>query len=277
MTTASINIRGQLGSITPPWIAPVAGVDKGFKILYAGAYVDDIIVEAALQGMYARLPGTGTGTALPMIGRDRGIARGIAESDAAYASRLPRAFIDWKHAGSARGLIAQLWGYFSPFRPAIFTVADNGARTVWHGIAPNVDSPDGAAIVKAIIVPSDWDWDGQDATLWARFWVVLFPALSSPAGPWTDEGTWGDGALWGDASATWGLSATPDDIGGMRALIAQWQGAHNRIDWIIVALDLTHFNPGLANPAGEYANWSRNVAGTQTPARYATARYISAR
>ena len=93
-----------------------------------GVYIDtvalmiDAMVELVEEGTTAAIPGQvdvegipnlggfWSVDALPYIGEDRMVVRGLAESDAAYALRLRRYRDDWRLAGTAFGLLDQVAG-----------------------------------------------------------------------------------------------------------------------------------------------------------------------
>lgn len=247
------SFRSSLYAISPPWLrGPV-----GERLMYGFGVVLDAVAEWAGQGVRARFPGLGPADALPLIGADRQIVRGFAESDASYAARLVRWLDDWRIAGSAPSVLGQLRGYFLASRPRMRTIDDSGN---WVTLA----SDDTLSWVRG----AGWNWDGL--MRWWRFWAVIYPSN----GPWQTEGTWSDGTTsWGDGG-TWGTTATPDEVATLRAIVAQWKGAHALPQWVIVAFDDATFTPGASEPDGSWGPWSKYVGGVQIPSRIDSARYF---
>jgi hypothetical protein len=235
-----------------------------FSYLYAIALVGDATVEFALQGLQARWPGVGTPTALPRLGRDRCIRRGFAESDDSYAGRLPAWLDDWRRAGNPFGLMHAVRDYLSPARPLLRIVNASGT---WYTLHPD-DTEEVVQTWPAL----NWDWDG-DASKPTRFWLVIY----SDAGPWTPGTSYDDGNPW-DGGATFGTSATAEQVATLRAIVRDFKSAGDRCSHIIVAFDPTSFAPTAAPgdpgmPDGTWGHWSKNVGGVQVPARLGSAEY----
>lgn len=261
-----LQFRHTIKAWCPPWLAKALGTAE--RVFYVAGAVADGLVEWAYQGVQARLPGHGTPTALPLIGDDRRIRRGPAEPDASFAARLKRWRPDWKMAGSPIALIGQLRGYFTPRAPVIrYVNRTNGADVGWIEVAA-----DGTATYQ-IVNPANWSWDALGATEPFRFWIVIH---SEPGvGLWDDDGVWDDPGDWGDGG-TWGSTATTEEVETVRLIVKDWQSAGSKPVEVIVAWDPGDFVPGDAsppNPDGNWANYGKNVAGTEVPARNLNAAY----
>lgn len=261
-----LSFRETLRNYVPPWLSDRPGKTVGFRYLYSMVALLDAGAQFITEGMQARMPGAGTPTALPYIGRDRRIARGPLESDEAYAERLRRWRDTWKTAGNAISLLNNIAGFFAPSLPRLRLVTHSG---VWY-----TREPDGTiSIYRAL--PNNWDWDGK-AALWGRFWLIIYPTGGKP---YTTGGKWGGGTRsWGDGG-TIGTSALPGDIASLREIIATWAGAHAQCVWIIVAFDPASFNPrvspgALGMPDGTWGPWSKTLGGVQVATRLGSARYI---
>ena len=105
--SATFRFRDGLAEYVTRWMserkAPVM-----FRVLWTIVGMIDVAVEVLVQGIQARWPGVGTPTALPMIGRSRGILRGQADTDATYAAKL-RGWLDrWRTAGTAYAICREL-------------------------------------------------------------------------------------------------------------------------------------------------------------------------
>lgn len=259
-----ISFRNGLRGILPRWLSdrPETGLNVGFRFLWSIVLVVDENIEAALQAARARMPGLGTPTALPYIGRDRDIPRGFAESDAAYSARL----IPWldvaKQRGNARVMLDQLAGYLSGYAVRMRIVTDKG---VWY-----TRETDGTFRRERPLTGA-WDWDG-DIEAQSRFWVILYP----PVDLWVDDDVWGDDATsWGDGG-TWGTTATPDQVEGVRAIVRRFMPPHAQCPWIIVSFDDDAFDPAHpfgapVLPDGEWGHWGKDDV--RQPARFDGARY----
>lgn len=261
----STNLRAALRNWVPPWAAPRPPVgdrpakDQAFKFIYTPALFADLSLEALIQGIQARLPLTGTPTALPRIGRDRVIRRGFAETDDAYKLRLLTWLDDWRHAGSAWALMRQVRGYVYPFVPRMRVISNTGVFWTLN--------PDDTKQKEKV---TDWDWDsnsGGDPDDWAKIWVVIY----STSGPWDRDGTWDDGELWNSRPAeTWGSTATPEQVAAIQSIVEDWKAAHELCVNIIIAFDDAVFDPteSATYPTdGSWGHWSKIVAGVSVPAR----------
>lgn len=264
-----ISLRTTLARYLPPWLTArlAEGKVRGFKLLYSVALLCDAGIENAYQGVQARFPGVGTATALPYIGRDRRIRRGIGESDESYAARLITWLDDWQGAGTPYTIMRMVQAYCAPAVPRVRIV--NGTGT-WYTL-----TPDGTFEVHQTWPTPNWDWDG-DASKSTRCWLIIY----SDQGPWSELPAWGDPSApgWGDPGTSWGTTATPEQIATVRAILADFKSGGDRFENIIIAFDPASFDPTAAPgspgmPDGTWGHWSKNVGGVQVPARLGTARY----
>ncbi len=256
--------RHIITNVAPPWLQGYVGS----RILYTCGLIFDEIAEFVTQGMQARMPGIGTPTALPYVGRDRKIVRGFDETDDNYAARLPL-WLDVDHhktRGSPYALITQLKGYLAPHELRIRTVDNNGT---WFS-----EDEDGTRYEN--LAEGNWDWDG--GTDWSRFWVILYPQASL----WTETVEMvGDPALWGGAVGapvyTVGTTATLNQVQTIRQIVAEWHPAGTTCVNIIIAFDDASFDPTLPPgdpllPAGDWGTHGDGLA-TRGRSRLTTARY----
>ena len=247
---------------------------EGGFVGYALDLMRDAFVERVRQGHLARFPEDPSGTPAPedrlaAIGRARRKFRGIGESAASYAQRLIRHLDDAEFRGNPFGLLDELGAYLgaSTFGVKLRVVDASGN---WH--TRDSDGTRSYSWKRA-----NWNWDGLPiGNRWSRFWLVIYPGTLWTAG--TD--TWGTAAAWGTLpNRVWGLSATPDQVQTVRAIVADWKRLGTKCVNIIVAFDASDFDPAsnLGSPGlpdGNYKRWSKNVAGVQVPARMADARYL---
>ncbi len=240
------------------------------RIRYAINSVCDAIVEMAGIGVKARFPEKAPEDALAIIGRDRRIMRGFAESSVSYRARLLRWLDDWRIAGSPFAIMGQIAGYILPnaFRMrVVYTSAPSGGTALWYTREAD------ASKAYVTTTPTNWDWDGVTSG-WYRFWVVLY----SHAGPWTATGIWGGSERWGDTTGTWGLSASNDEVQSIRQIVNDWKPAHATGIAVIVAFDSTKLSPtaapGAPMPDGTWGKQYKNSAGTVVASRDSALRYI---
>ncbi len=245
-----MTIKDGVRPIAPPWLAD--GV--GGKILDSVCDELDEIHSRVRQGIKARFPGVGTPTALPYIGRDRKIERGLVEDDDTYAARLPGAFDEHATRGNPHTLLRQLRAFLAGTAvPKIRVVND---RAVWH----EIDCTTGV-VTRTIAVTSNWKWDAYAKGVapagtqrWWRAWVIIDMSSGPWAGPpaYGDPITYGDGTLFGLSGAT----ATRENLERLKRLCKTWkpQGAH--LVHIITTFDGSLFRPsnapGGSMPAGTF-------------------------
>lgn len=239
----------------------------------------DAIAEATFQGRLAAMPGQTAAVpamggfesedALPLIGRDRRIARGLEETSPSYARRLRRWRQSWRRAATGWAIAEQVQGVFGPERPTVKVVsatvdAETGPRpNVWHSIDPDgvltyyggdggfVIEPDGT--MSAFADPcAPWDWDSASlpdgsagqADGW-RIWVIVHAPTAMIS---ATEGVWGPGPTWWGDGGTWGTTATPPAVELVRGVVADWKPAGIRCPFIIIAFDAASFDPIAPSP-----------------------------
>lgn len=247
--------RDTLRRVVPAWL-------KGYwgeRYLYAHGVQLDAIADATVAGVKMRFPGVYSGESLPLLGRDRGIWRGLEETDEAYAERLSRWWQDRRMKGHPYALGFQLQAALFPHRPRVRVINQRGD---WYTVNSDGSTEHHEAA---------WDWDGN-INPWGRFWVIIYP----PPGLWTKRGKWGDGSKWG--KGTWGTTATRAQAAMVRAIIREWQSAHAKCEKIIIALDPESFDPATTPaselPDGKWGAWSKDDGtGARVRARLKTARY----
>jgi len=235
-----------------PWLQKV----WLYRLLYACAIQFDALIDGVVLGVKCRFPELALPTALPVLGRERGIRRGIFETDAQYAARMLNWIPDRKRKGSPYALMNQIAGYFTG-RSVSLRVVNN--RGTWYSRAA-----DGTESWHRE-VPTNWLWDTYGWTYDSRYYLIIY---LDDHGPLVPQVLWGSGVTWGQGSLYWGVSAT-DGLGeSIKAIVAEW-GIPNAIcDWVIFAFDATSFDPagsGAGYPAGTWDQWVN---------RLSTARYM---
>lgn len=265
------SFRGTLDKYCPSWLKPrPGGKDRGYRYLYALAFLADVGIDFAIECKSARFPGIGTPTALPYISRDRQIRRGFAEPDDVFSLRVLSFRDDHRTQGNWLTLMRMVRAYLYPFKPRMRIVNNRGT---WYTLNPD----DTHQVVKDA---GNWNWDGNTA-LRSRAWLIIY----SDAGPWEEPGGWGDGdapAWGGEPATTWGTTATPEQVASVQAIIDEWRSGTALYVNVIIAFDPASFDPAAApgapnTPDGNWGHWSKNVAGVQVPSRLQTARYWDGR
>lgn len=285
ITPGETTNRDAILAIAPPWCPaqsptnPAQPGAGGSKLYALGLLLDGFREELRL-GVLARFPGAGGPTdALPLIGNDRQIDRGFVESDQSYAARLSDAWNVWATAGNAWSILRNLLGGLSPFQLIVRTVTSTG---IWDSMndsaAPVTGTPTWRIYPISPVGTGNWNWDG-DRSSWWRFFPIVY-ALNATQTLWTAAPNWGAGAgfVWGGYAGSWGLSASPGQIGLLRKIVGRFLRAGSYAPWIIVSLDTTMFPPTatLPNaklPDGNWGHWSKLVNGQRVPARDSRARY----
>jgi hypothetical protein len=229
------NFRGLYKYMVPSWLYE----GEGEIVLHSLSLILDAATQRMRDGLTARFPVYAGDSALALIGRDRGIPRGRAETVAHYAARLTA----WRYPrghrtrGSAFALLEQVSEYFGGI----------GCWTIDANLNRHVRTADGT---EAYSYGYPWEWDTQPASNWSRFWLVVDgPAM--PADP------------------------VFEDVRAIRALFygaIPWRPAGTQPEWMI----LQDAFGDIVIPAGDdWSRWSVNVAGAQLPLRWYGNRYWS--
>jgi hypothetical protein len=146
--------------------------------------------------------------ALPYFGAERKIPRYPTETSSQYRSRLQQAWTYWAHAGTKQGMLELL---------------------------------SALGFTAQVLEPPDWhfQWDGNTAD-WSRFWIEL------DGHPWAPL-VWGDRTQKLGGGSTWGSTASPAEIAGLRRLIRLQKPGHVRCEYIFVVLDPDAWNHWLTS------------------------------
>lgn len=217
----------------------------------------DMVAQAGKEAARARFPSYCPDDALPYHGRDRGIPRGPNEGRDGYVQRLLQWRDIWSGSGVGRALLDEIAAYLTPSEARLMIVTQTGVvYTRWT---------DGQFGVEHVTPPNFWNWDGNTA-LWARFWLVIYSI--GPNAPWSRDGTWNDGEHWGEhaSTASWGSTATLEQIASIRSIILEHKPAQSVCQNIIISFDDDAFHTPPF-PDGLWGHWSKNVGGVQVPAR----------
>ena len=263
--------RDSLRSFVPIWLQDRPAFRNGYKILYVLALLVDVALKFVVEGVYCWYPGYSLGvppgtqvdasTALPLIGRSRGIIRGQADSDVTFAARLIRWLDDWEAAGSSEILIAQIQAYLGN-SPAVRIVDRSG---FWVSI----DSSGNITTATAA-----WNWDGTShpgrAVWWSDLWIIVYPTEWPITGTSLASlvGVWGNN----DAATQIGTGhqVPRGAVDVILGLLDTWKGAHCWCEAILWSYDSTLFVPGApvsGDPDGTWGAWGKVVGGVLVPAR----------
>lgn len=166
----------------PQWLL---GQNRG-RVLWSTGLTIDAMIEWLFMGIQQRFPDYCLPEALPWLCRDRGIQRGLVETNRSLRRRLR----EWLDAHRVRGtpyaILTQVQAYFA----ATQAPTDRGpiCRIVEHH-----PHPSGASIALWTTIsndgeltfvrtsPSNWDWDSADPMRPAsldnrdpRFWIIIY-------------------------------------------------------------------------------------------------------
>lgn len=249
--------RTTRAKISPRWLTNGVGGLVGYSL----DIMKDAIAERTRLSLLARFPDFCPDDALPLIGRDRRVVRGISESRESYAARLKAFLDDWRYAGTPYNTLDRLAAYLGPL-PKIRIV---NARGNWF-----TREPSGAKSYALNL--GNWNWDGPvTASNWSRYWVIIYPN-----GLWSQLPAWGDSGApaWGNNDVTWGSTATPEHVKTVRHIVRESKRAGSICENIIVSFNNAIFDPATPTATdGLYGHWSKNVGGVQVPARHQDAIY----
>lgn len=237
-------------SLGPEWLTS----GEGESVLYSLHFMLDLWLERARQGVISRFPEYAPDDALSSISRDRKITRGLNEPRDSFSMRLIKWLDSHRIAGNPFALLTQIRAYLQ----ADVKVATVDQAGNWYTIEAN-----GTWSYSPSTAP--WNWDSTTQMNWSRFWVIIYAETL-----WTSA-KYNDGSIY-DSKRVWGLSATPDEIKGLRSVVRQWKPAHAKCEYIIAALDDSLFPVGTQLDG----NWGRYSSRTnpRTAARSKSARYI---
>ncbi len=253
------------------FVATAAGVPyyvrgkNGGRLLQAAALTLDSFTEEMMQGLRLGYPLSCHSSALPSIAYDRRIRLYPTEPIDSQRSRLAQWKSLHRRRGTHRGELQNLATYFSPAKPLMRVVHQDGAggRATWHSL-----SEDGAyAIAKR--TPTNWDFDGVTAK-WSRWWCIIY---RDPLMNWLDASTYDDGTIYGDGTL-WDGGPSTDQIGDIVEALKEAQGAHSMLWGVIIANNSASFDPESVSvtdsdgwtslPVGNWGSTIDNTTGLPT-------------
>jgi hypothetical protein len=246
------NIRNAIKSFIPNWLSDRPGLNIGFSVIFVVALMADMFIEQLFQGTDAPLPGIGTPTALPYIGRMRGMIRGLGEADAAYIARLIGWLDLWAVAGGAETLVQLIQTVLGG--GLVIRLIDRAGNFV----TANADG------TTTKVTDATWDWDSEiaahapsRAAFWGDTWLVIY----NTDGRWptytnTSDPAWI--AAWGTYQGFGaGLQVPRNAVDIVYQVVASFKGAHTWLAAIITCEDPTLFVPGSLGgiPSGDFGNF----------------------
>jgi len=232
----------------------------GYRYLWVIAAYADLLIDQAVEGIYAWFPGYGPRTDnLAAIGATRGLIQGEAETAAHFALRLQNWLTTWTNAGSSSVLAEQIQSYLGN-TPVVRIVTRAGlfVTRASNGTTTQATDP-------------TWNWDSvsnpERAGWWSDLWIIVYPS------EWATYANTSDPNYVNAFVNGWGIGheAGRVAVDAILRLVAIWKGAHSYVVAIVFSTDPALFVPGslgtAGNPDGNWGHWSKNVNGIQVPAR----------
>lgn len=238
----------------PSWLlGPNAG-----KIVYSVALLCDMATEWLYLGIQQRLPLVADVGALPHLGRDLGILRGLRESTDAYRRRLSLWVPTHRRAGTPFAIAEQIQAYFSPQSPDVYVVQHDPTgltRATWSVRYT------GGTETTIIATPTNFDWDSEDTgrpseldTRDPRIGVVINQPPGGVAGiaglfasRTSAQAATRDATAMNGAVRPSGAAAPADQYADLLAMVEQWRAMGTWVAWILVYF-------GTFDPAGNDAS-----------------------
>lgn len=218
---------------------------NGKSFLTAFMLFLDLCMVVLEESADARMPGLGTPTALPLIAHDRGMVRGMSDTDASFAARLVTWLDRWRQAGSQIAIARAIQDYVGG-NPKVKVVNRYGVMTTLE-----------ANGTSSSVANVTWDWDSISNPLRAGFWSEIWVIIYAPA--WPQFGGWPGGP---SPLGALDMPAIDHDI--IKQLLAQWKSAHTFVRAVILTYDATLFDPTSSPtmPNGKFGQWGYPTSGT---------------
>jgi hypothetical protein len=259
--TIAIRFRDVIGRLLPKWLSDRVKANVGFRYVWSMIAPLDSGSDVLMEGMQAAWPG-GNESALPYIGRSRGILRGQDETAEAYALRLRKWLATWRGdlpdgggAGSQLATAMALHAYLAG-NPRVRVVNRHGH---WKTI-----EADGSLVEHDVA----FDWDSvtnpDHATHWWDEWIIIYDP------PWPrveDPLDTGSAATFDGDSLGLGHDVTQTERDEIVGQIHQWKGGHTFIRAVIWSYDAALFDPDVpaSLPDGTWGTWGMESGGVYGP------------
>jgi hypothetical protein len=276
--TVQLRFRDVIRAYVPVWLSDrlASGKTTAFRFLWSMIAPLDNMVDAQVQGLQAAWPGKGTPTALPYIGRSRGLIQGQTETDDAYAARLPSWLDIWPHAaGTPELALAKRMQEYLGNTPRIRVIQRKRFTPALDSLWVTLNS-DGSVVKQR----APWNWDESTphqgnpdpndpaAPFWSDLWVVVYPTQWTTLMPHLGV----SGSVFTRSTGMGHLCARKE-VDELKSLIATWKGAHTRVRAVIWTSDAALFDPSDSTtcPDGTWGRWSKDDGmGGRIPARNRT-------
>jgi hypothetical protein len=146
----------------PPWLQRTVGG----AVMRAFGDPLDTLRDLTADAVDARFPRATRPDALPPIGRDRKIVRGLNEPASTYAARLRRWWTDHQTRGNPHAMLRQLEAFFATDPVQIEIVYNSGTRyTLAKPVAP---------ATRGVISRDAISWGGNGIPAkWAEAWAFI--------------------------------------------------------------------------------------------------------
>lgn len=235
MSSVRVRFRDLIKSYLPVWLSDKPGQFKGQTVGYREAWVLaaslDVLAERYYQSVYNML-GIGDPGALQMVGRTRGILRGIDDTNETYLARLQQWLAILKKAGTRRAIASQI-RYYLHGHPQVEVINCGGAwtRCNYDGSFTEFNLTQTTGVL--------WSWGSSEGDGPSDLYVIV-----TGFGYGLRTGT--PDTLTVDTNGT-GLLIPQTDTDALRAIISQFRSAGSRIRCVIFA------QPGPGNPSPNVA------------------------
>jgi hypothetical protein len=215
--------------LAPAWLSRPAGK------AWLGAFGDqkDWLTELTKQAVKARCADVAPSDALPLIGAERQLVRGVTETEADFRARILAAWDLWQYGGTAYGLLR-----------ALVTAGYPGPVIQTQGSAQQFQLDSGGALVVQSLTPP-MHLGGTPSELWSDFGIVI-------PKPWP--------ARWGGVA----LADGTNEQKTFAAMVASWKPAHARCVKIVVQ-DGNLWGSGGLTWAGASLKWGQGTNTNWTP------------
>lgn len=243
-----------------------------WRILWGYVLQADAFLEWVRQGTEAGLPGIGTPTALPKIGRTRRVLRGRAETDESYVDRLTQWLELARDRGKMYGIAREVQHYLGPTSGGEYFEVRCVNRTGTWGI---LDSSRTWSFLDPGDAAWSWDWDSvsnpERAECDADLWVIVVP----PPGSATEaDPPFVEVPAWTVSTTSWGHEAPQEQVLAIQGILDDWRAARTRIVATVwapaVHLGTPVLDPreaGSIKPDGTWGKSGLGANGSRTLAR----------
>jgi hypothetical protein len=238
----------------PSWMANRPAFQQAFKIVWVHAFLCDVAVQAALEGMRAAWPGyDGRTDNLGLIGQARLLIQGETETAQSFGARCRSWLTNAKTMGGDIGLATNLRAWIAG-NPAV-TVIDRCASLAQGGLGARYTSVDASGNVTQTYAAFDWDSQSnpERQTYWWDSWIVVFTS-GVPSGYYVPRTTWPGTISW-DPAHGFGMNSTLLEGDTIRGLVNLWKGRHVNLRSVIFCGNNTLFQPGTPGASGNPNGW----------------------